>query len=84
VILYQGLTAPGQNLFKEFCAFSAFQNIIGSNSTFSFWGGLLGCRKQVVFPVTWDKLKPKDERVFQKNLAGYNNFSEYQHSIVRL
>jgi hypothetical protein len=84
VILYKDLAAPDQGLFKEFCAFSSFQNIIGSNSTFSFWGGLLGCKKQIVFPATWDKLKPKDEMIFQKNLASYNNFSEYQHSIARI
>lgn len=84
IILYNDYASPGQSLFHEFCSLCSFQNMIGSNSTFSFWAGLLGTDKNIVFPQVWDMLNQENDKVFQQNLEAYERFSTHRILMKRL
>jgi len=84
IALFADISTKKINLFEEFCIFCAFPKMIASNSTFSFWGSVLGGNKEVVFPKIWDTLKSQDEKVFQENLRMYHNFITDNQMITRL
>jgi hypothetical protein len=84
IVLIQEVLKQPSTLFNEFCLFCSFNNIVTSNSTFSFWGSLLGSNKHIVFPAEWNALHITDNKVFDENIKMFNEFTDQKHIIIRL
>jgi hypothetical protein len=84
ILPFAEVTSRPSTVLEEFTAFASYSNMIASNSTFSFWGSLLGVTKRVVFPEKWSYTNTVDERIFQKNLENHQRFRIGYREIIRL